>query len=183
MSRAFVKEPDGDELGDGQPELPISPHPNYVRPQGLAKLKARLAALQQRRCVLAADPDDLLTRTPLAQILRETRYLEARIEHAILVDPARQPADRVAFGASVEVAEEDGKTRRFTIVGEDEAEPERGLVSWISPLARALNDAKVGDLIVWERPSGDLELEILSIRYDLPESGTNAHQSDSTAAR
>lgn len=172
MSRAFVKEPDGDELGDGQPELPRSPHPNYVRPQGLAELKARLAALQQRRSTLAAGSEDLANRSHLAQLQRESRYLEARIESAILVDPARQPADRVAFGASVEVADEDGKTRRFTIVGEDEAKPEQGLVSWVSPLAQALSDAQVGDLIVWERPSGDLELEILSIRYQLPEPGT-----------
>lgn len=166
MSRAFVKEPDGDEAADGQPELPLSPHPNYMRPQGLAKLKARLEALQQRRCVLAADPDDLLKRTPLAQVLRECRYLEARIESAILVTMAGQPADRVAFGARVTVADEDGATHDFTIVGEDEADPQQGLVSWISPLARALTDAGVGDLVTWERPSGALELEVLAILYD-----------------
>ena len=165
MSRAFVKEPDGDEVADSQPELPQSPHPNYVRPQGLAKLKARLESLRERRCVLAADPDDLLKRTPLAQALRESRYLEARIECAILVDPAGQPADRVAFGATVEVAEEDGQTRSFTIVGEDEADPQHGLVSWVSPLARALTDAQIGDLVTWERPSGALELEVLAIHY------------------
>lgn len=165
MSRAFVKEPDGDEAGDGQPELPQSPHPNYVRPQGLAKLKARLDALQRRRCVLAADPDDLLKRTPLAQVLRETRYLEARIERAILVDPAGQPADRVAFGATVTVADEAGKTRDVTIVGEDEADPQQGLVSWVSPLARALAEARIGDFVSWERPSGALELEVMAIRY------------------
>ena len=176
MSRAFVKEPDGDELDDGQPELPQSPHPNYVRPQGLAKLKARLAALQQRRAALAADPDDLMNRSHLAQLQRESRYLEARIERAILVDPARQPADRVAFGASVEVADEDGKTRCVTIVGEDEVEPEQGLVSWVSPLARALSDAEVGDLIVWERPRGNLELEILSVPYEQPASGPGGDQ-------
>ena len=166
MSRAFVKEPDGDEVVDSQPELPQSPHPNYLRPQGLAKLKARLATLQQQRCVLAADPDDLLKRTPLAQLQREARYLEARIENAMPVDPAAQPRDRVAFGATVELADEDDKTHRFTIVGEDEADPAAGLVSWVSPLARALDDAAVGDLVVWPRPAGDLELEVLTIRYD-----------------
>lgn len=168
MSRAFVKEPDGDEVADGQPELPISPHPNYVRPQGLAKLKDRLAKLQQQRCVLAADPDDLLKRTPLAQAQREIRYLEARIEQAIPIDPGGRPADRVTFGATVELADEEGRTRRFTIVGEDEADPAAGLVSWISPLARALQDAAVGDLIVWERPTGDLELEVRALRYEVP---------------
>lgn len=168
MSRAFVKEPDGDEVADGQPELPISPHPNYVRPQGLAKLKDRLAKLQQQRCVLAADPDDLLKRTPLAQAQREIRYLEARIEQAIPIDPGDRPADRVAFGATVELADEEGRTRRFTIVGEDEADPAAGLVSWVSPLARALQDAAVGDLVVWERPTGDLELEVRALRYEVP---------------
>ena len=168
MSRAFVKEPDGDEVADTQPELPISPHPNYVRPQGLAKLKERLAKLLQQRCVLAADPDDLLKRTPLAQAQREIRYLEARIEQAIPIDPASQPTERVAFGATVEVADEEEQIQRFTIVGEDEADPTAGLVSWRSPLARALQDAEVGDLIVWERPMGDLELEVRSIRYELP---------------
>ena len=168
MSRAFVKEPDGDEVADGQPELPISPHPNYVRPQGLAKLKDRLAKLQQQRCVLAADPDDLLKRTPLAQAQREIRYLDARIEQAIPIDPGGRPADRVTFGATVELADEEGRTRRFTIVGEDEADPAAGLVSWISPLARALQDAAVGDLIVWERPTGDLELEVRALRYEDP---------------
>lgn len=166
MSRAFVKEPDGDEVVDSQPELPQSPHPNYVRPQGLAKLTARLATLQQQRCVLAADPDDLLKRTPLAQVQREVRYLEARIESAIPIDPAAQPRDRVAFGATVELADEDDRTHRFTIVGEDEADPTNGLVSWVSPLARALEDAAVGDLVQWRRPAGDLELEVLAIRYD-----------------
>ena len=166
MSRAFVKEPDGDEVVDSQPELPKSPHPNYVRPQGLAKLTARLATLQQQRCVLAADPDDLLKRTPLAQVQREVRYLEARIESAIPIDPAAQPRDRVAFGATVELADEDDRTHRFTIVGEDEADPTNGLVSWVSPLARALDDAAVGDLVQWRRPAGDLELEILAIRYE-----------------
>ena len=167
MSRAFVKEPDGDEMADGQPELPISPHPNYLRPQGLAKLKARLAKLRQQRCVLAADPDDLLNRTPLAHAQREIRYLEARIEHAIPIDPAGQPCDRVAFGASVEIADEADEIHCFTIVGEDEADPAAGLISWVSPLARALEDAAVGDLVVWERPSGDLELEVRAIRYEV----------------
>ena len=139
-----------------------------MRPQGLAKLKDRLAKLQQQRCVLAADPDDLLKRTPLAQAQREIRYLEARIEQAIPIDPGGRPADRVTFGATVELADEEGRTRRFTIVGKDEADPAAGLVSWVSPLAHALQDAAVGDLIVWERPTGDLELEVRALRYEVP---------------
>ncbi|MDH3475758.1 MAG: GreA/GreB family elongation factor, partial [Rhodospirillales bacterium] len=98
-------------------------------------------------------------------VARELRYLEARIGAAIPVDPAGQPADRVAFGALIRVEDEDGRQRAFRIVGEDEADPERGKVSWVSPLARAAQDAEVGDLITWRRPSGDRELEILEIGY------------------
>ena len=64
--------------------------------------------------------------------------------------------------------DEGGQRLDYTIVGEDEADPAAGLVSWVSPLARALQDAEVGDLIVWERPMGDLELEVRRIRYDSP---------------
>ncbi len=165
MSRAFVKEPDAEQVGDDQPELPISPHPNYVTPNGLAALEARLEALRGQRETLIAEHQGLVKQTALWTVEREIRYLVSRHDSAILIDPAAQPPGRVAFGATVEVAEETGDTRVFTIVGEDEAAPEQGKVSYVSPLARALMEAQAGDLIVWQRPAGALELEVLSIRY------------------
>ena len=84
---------------------------------------------------------------------------------ARLVDPAGQPRDRVAFGATVEVADESGE-HSYRIVGEDEADAEHGSVSYVSPLARALLGAKVGDEVVWSRPAGDLRVEVLGIRYE-----------------
>lgn len=163
MSRAFVKEPDGDEFAGELPDLPLSPHPNYVTPAGLAQLKERLAASRAERAAIAADDTAFAAGPALARLGREMRYLAARIDSAKPVDPAGQPADRVAFGAIVGVVDEDGDRRAFQIVGEDEADPPRGKISWISPLARALSDARVGDLITWRRPSGDVELEIVSI--------------------
>jgi transcription elongation GreA/GreB family factor len=165
MSRAFVKEPDGDESAGELQDLPLSPHPNYVTPAGLAQLEARLASTGAERKTLAAKADDLASRPSLARLAREIRYFESRVASAILVDPAGQPAGRVAFGAIVRVADEEDRQREFQIVGEDEADPDHGKVSWVSPLARALADGEVGDPITWRRPSGDTELEILEIRY------------------
>ena len=78
------------------------------------------------------------------------------------MDPAAQPADRVRFGLSVEVGHEDGRTEWLTLVGEDEAEPGSGLLSWTSPLAGALLNAEPGDEVVWRRPAGTQRLEILA---------------------
>ena len=168
MSGAFVKEPDGDESVGELPDLPLSPHPNYVTPVGLTQLKQRLAAFEVERQSIAAKTDDLASRPALARLGREIRYFEARIASAILTDLAQQPSGQVAFGAIVAVADEDDKRHEFHIVGEDEADPDNGKVSWVSPLARALRDAEVGDVITWRRPSGDTELEVLEIRYPAP---------------
>ncbi len=163
MSQAFVKEPDGDAVADDQPELPISPHANYVTPEGLAQLKASLAVLLGKRRDL--DGDALLNKLPLSQAGREIRYYEARIGAAILVDPAMQPPKEAAFGAEVTVEDEDGMRKTYRIVGEDEADPDQGKVSWVSPLAKALLDARVRDLVIWDRPTDETELEIISITY------------------
>jgi transcription elongation GreA/GreB family factor len=165
MSRAFVREADTDASIAELPERPQSPHPNFVTPAGLAQLEARLAGQERLRQELLETGDDLARELPLAQAEREIRYLKGRIEAADVVDPARQPGDRVAFGARVEVLDEDGRRLAYTIVGEDEAEAEHGKVSWISPLARALMDARVGDMVTWRRPSGDAELEVVGIGY------------------
>ena len=111
------------------------------------------------------DGDDLVNKLPLSQIGREIRYYEARIKQAIPVDPDQQPPGEVAFGAEVTVEDEDGEAKTRRIVGEDEADPAEGKVSWISPLAKALIDARAGDLVIWERPTGEVELEIISIAY------------------
>jgi transcription elongation factor GreB len=165
MSRAFVK--DDTDNGAGEiADLPQSPHPNYVTPRGLAQLKERLAAAQARRRELLEAGEGGGNDLALANVARDIRYLEARIERAIPVDPAAQPHDEVAFGARVRVADEKGAEREFAIVGEDEADAEHGSVSWVSPLAKALIGAAVGDEIVWRRPAGDVALEVLAISYE-----------------
>ncbi|MDF9390956.1 MULTISPECIES: GreA/GreB family elongation factor [Methylococcus] len=162
MSRAFVKETDGEERADGAPERPISPHPNYVTPAGLAQLQARVAELSAERQRLLGD-ESVAAKQQLHRIERELRYYDERVISAIPVDPAGQACDRVHFGATVEVEDEAGHVQRYSIVGEDEADAAHGKISWVSPLARALLNAEVGDMVTWKRPAGDKELHILAI--------------------
>lgn len=161
MSRAFVKENDGDETGE-LPELPLSAHPNYITPRGLTALRERLDALRRR--LAAIDPAGEGAALEIGHAEREQRWLQARVMAAI---PVAVPADagRVGFGASVELLDQDGTTHRYRIVGEDEADPDEGLVSWVSPLARALDGARVGDSRGWKRPAGDLDVEVIAIDY------------------
>lgn len=157
MSRAFVKESDQVEP---LPEIPLSEHPNHTTPQGLARQQQRLAQLR-----VAQRGDALQDEAARQADAREMRWLEARIASAIVVDLAAQPRDRVAFGAQVDLLDEQGVASSYRIVGEDEADAEHGSVSWLSPLAKAVLGAKVGDEVLWRRPAGDLRLEILAIRY------------------
>jgi transcription elongation factor GreB len=162
MSRAFVKENE-DQVPE-LPERPQSPHPNFVTPRGLALLKQQLAELEDSRHRHAVE-QSLLDKEALQVTERDLRYVQERLTRAIPVDYDQQPKDQVDFGAIVETEDENGVKRKFEIVGEDEADPNIGKLSWVSPLALALKDAKVADTVVWKRPAGDLELEILSIRY------------------
>jgi len=165
MSRAFVKEADANTSGEELPERPQSPHPNYVTPTGLSKLQAQLAELQVQRQEQMAHPDGILAEEHLKPLERDIRYFQERIERAIVIDLAAQPRDKVAFGAVVTTVDDDDQKRRFAIVGEDEADPAAGKISWVSPLAAALVGASVGDTVVWKRPGGDRNLEITAIRY------------------
>ncbi len=165
MSRAFVREPDGDQVVDDLPELPQEPIPNYITPEGLKDLEAWRDRLRAERDELASHGEDMVDKSKLAHVKRDLRYVEGRLNHAVEMDPADQPKEEVAFGATVDVKGEDGKKHTWRIVGEDQSDVDSGLVSWVSPLARALNGATVGDVVTWRRPAGDLELEILAIRY------------------
>ena len=162
MSRAFVKEdgPDNAPL----PDLPISPHPNYVTPRGLQALRDRMEDRQAELARLKARADRLDT-LPERAAERDIRYLGARIASAIPVDPATQPQDEVAFGARVRVVDEDDIETTYEITGEDEADAAHGRIAPHSPLARALTGASVGDVVEWNRPAGRVSLEVLAISY------------------
>ncbi|MCH8890074.1 MAG: GreA/GreB family elongation factor [Myxococcales bacterium] len=168
MSRAFVNEDAQSEAQAELPERPQSPHPNYVTPQGLAALERRLAELLAERSALSDGAEAMSQEAALRRIDRNARYVGIRIERAIVVNPDEQPRDEVAFGATVRVRGTDGEERAFTIVGEDESDATVGKVSWVSPLANALLGARVDDRVIWTRPNGNVDLEILSITYSSP---------------
>jgi transcription elongation GreA/GreB family factor len=164
MSRGFVKEDDLEHAGTDLPERPVSEHPNYVTPSGLRQLEAELMRLEKLRAGLSPKKEDPVIQQQLAVIERDLRYFKARLEQAILVNPANQPKDKVLFGATVQIEDEEGVLHTFTIVGEDEADIAAQKVSWVSPLAKALLGHKTGDSVVWRRPAGDMTLEIIDIK-------------------
>lgn len=164
MSRAFVKEDNEDMMGEELPERPVSPEPNYVTASGMEQLRGKVEALQAEHASLK-QAAETFERPRLIQVERDLRYFQARLDSAILVDVATQPADEVRFGASVSTEDEGGETHTFTIVGEDESDIAEGRVSWQSPLAKALMGARAGDTVTWNRPAGSTTLEVLEIRY------------------
>jgi transcription elongation GreA/GreB family factor len=150
MSRAFMKEHDDDV--EDLPERPISTAPNLVTAEGLAAIDAEIAALTR---ALAQAGDD---RSERNRIGRDLRYWTARRGSAHLMPPPPD-ADSVHFGSTVTLDRDDGRRQIFRIVGEDEADPERGTLSHVSPLARALMGKSEGDTV---RVAGH-ELEIAAI--------------------
>jgi transcription elongation GreA/GreB family factor len=152
MSRAFVKESDGGE--EDLPDRPISPHPNLVTPEGLARIEATQAQLHHEHAAAQAAED----RAALARIGRDLRYWTARRASAQLVPPPSDNAE-VHFGSTVTIARDDGRQQTWRIVGEDEADPARGTLSHVSPVARALMGKAVGDVV----RAGNSDAEIISI--------------------
>ena len=173
MSRAFVKEGDDDLSTGDLPERPLGAHPNYVTPRGLERLQGRLRELQESRDRLAA-ADESMAKQKLLEVKRDIRYYKAQLERAKVVDPAGQPRDEVHFGATVTIREEGGKQHAFHLVGDDEADVAAGLISWATPLAKAMIGARVGDTIAWRRPASQVEVEIVAIRYDAGPSASRA---------
>lgn len=150
MSRAFVKEGDGDDPG-ALPERRISEHPNLVTARGLRLIQEQVARLEAEYATARAADD----RSAIAYVSRDLRYWAARLASAQL---ALAPADAetVAFGARVTIESTEGARRTYRLVGEDEADPAAGRISWFAPLARALAGREVGDTV--SGPKGELEI-------------------------
>ena len=165
MSKAFTRESD-DGIDDSPArsygaELPPGAR-NYATPAGAARQRdevERLTNVDRPALIASAD-----TRA-LHELDRRLAFLRRRIEALEIVDPASQPPGIVLFGATIVLRDEDGKERTCRIVGVDEANPARGDVSWVSPLAKALLGAKVGEVVTVRSPRGDEEIEVIEIGY------------------
>ncbi len=166
---------------DAEPdaELPVGSK-NYITPEGLAALQDELRQLSrvERPKVVevvswaagngdrSENGDYLYGKKRLREIDRRIRFLVKRMEIAEVVDPRRQKnRDRVFFGATVTYADSAGAERTIRIVGVDEARLERGEVSWISPVARALMKAQEGDVVRIRTPAGFESIEVVEISY------------------
>jgi transcription elongation GreA/GreB family factor len=144
MSVAFTREEDSEAAAADLPDRPISPHPNLVTPEGLAQLEAELASARAAYTAAQTSGEVKADRTAMARATRDLRYYSARRASAQLVDAPSAP-ERVVFGVTVSFEREDGREQAFRIVGEDEADPANGSVSYVSPLASALMGREVGD--------------------------------------
>lgn len=180
MSKAFTREPDGDQDGDEERAPPPAEGANYITPAGLRRLRdevARLWKVERPELVdviawaasngdRSENGDYIYGKRRLREIDRRIRFLNQRIDAAVVVDNAGRDHAKVYFGATVTVADEGGEERTVSIVGSDESDPGRGRVSWISPIATALLNGSVGDVVTLQTPRGSEELEILAIRYE-----------------
>lgn len=181
MSKAFTRESDGED--DDEPELEAGQptgFKNYITPAGYRRLNEELARLWDgdrpklvETITWAASNGDrsengdyIYGKRKLREIDRRIRFLSKRIDSAVVVDNTGRNHDRVYFGATVTVADEDGNERTVSIVGIDELDPANGRVSWISPIAKALMNAEVGDVVTLKMPGGSQQLEITGIGYD-----------------
>lgn len=190
MSKAFVNEDadtsddelgaegpdeDGGSLGAGAPKGAK----NYITFKGMERLKAELHDLltaERPKLVetvawaasngdRSENADYIYGKRRLREIDRRIRFLQKRIDIAEVVDPSRQKGDKVLFGATVTVCDEDGAERVYKIVGVDETDAKTGKVSWISPIGQALLQARQDDTVTLKTPKGDEELEIIKVQY------------------
>lgn len=169
MSKAFTRE------SDDPPDVPVvarqrSPLPpgakNYLTPEGARRLRDELDRLVQVERPRAASPDNPEVKLQLQVLDQRIYYLQRSLQSAVVVAPPIVPEAGVRFGASVTVRDRSGGESRYRIVGVDETDIDRGWVSWISPIAKALLNARLGERVRFELPSGQEELEILSITYE-----------------
>src|SRR6187549_270093 len=147
MSVAFTKETDYEAQAADLPDRPISAAPNLVTAEGLAQIEAELTAAQAAYRAAQAAGDVEIDRTAMARATRDLRYWSSRRATAQLTEPDRNTG-KVVFGGAVTFVRDDGREQTFRIVGEDEADPAEGRVSYVSPLARAVMGKEVGDIAV-----------------------------------
>lgn len=156
------------------------PYPNYISPEGFAKLRAeydQLLGVERPRIVeivswaagngdRSENGDYLYGRKRMREIDGQLKRLSRKMKDAKVVDPRQQPdKSRIYFGATVTIADEDDARRTVTIMGNDETDTDAGVIGWGSPIARAIRGAAVGDVRRVQLPAGEREYEVMAISY------------------
>ncbi len=167
--------------GRGPGGVKLPPEPNYITRAGALRIQEELVVLRTKtRAKVVADVADaaamgdrsenaeyIYGKKKLREIDRRIHFLTKRLETARVVEPADHPdTERVFFGATVDLEDEDGKTLTYTIVGQDEIDTPNRKISYKSPLARSLLKRRTGDVFTFKKPAGEVELTILAIRYE-----------------
>ena len=185
MSKAFTREPDGDADDNEELALPAMPAgaKNYLTPTGYARLRAELLSLldDERPKIVeivswaakngdrSENGDYLYGKKRLREIDRRIRFLTKRLDIAEVADPSvHHGLDQVFFGATVTYVNQRDEERTVTIKGIDETDNLAGEISWVSPIARALLKARVGDEVQLMTPGGLEQIEVLAVRYPAP---------------
>ncbi|MGV7215990.1 transcription elongation factor GreA [Bradyrhizobium sp. UFLA05-112] len=159
MSVAFTKEESAETASETLlPDRPISPHPNLVTQSGLQALELQLRQAREAYEAAQRIEDVNEKRRQSAVPLRDVRYLAERLRTAQLI-PNPASTEKVAFGSTVTFSRADGRVQTYRIVGEDEADPKAGSISFVAPVAKSLIGKAVGDVV----GAGNQEVEILSI--------------------
>ncbi len=167
MNKAFTKETETEEaLPEFVDALPPGMK-NYMTPEGAARLKEELRRLSDiERPGLAADKDSAPAKKRLREVDQRIQHINNRLQITEIVDQSRRKdCEQVFFGASVTYGDSAGAEHTVRIVGVDEARVDAGEVSWVSPIARALNGAWLGDTVKLASPAGSEDIEILKIEY------------------
>lgn len=186
MSKAFTKEGSGEDLeldletqeDSGTPD-PLAGRKNYITPGGAEKLRSELKhLLNEERPELvkviqwaasngdrSENADYIYGKRRLREMDRRIRFLSKRLEIAEIIDPEQQKSEKVLFGATVVIQDENGSNRRFVIVGVDETNVKEGRISWVSPVGKALLQSQVGDTVTIHTPKGEEDWEIIQIEY------------------
>jgi transcription elongation GreA/GreB family factor len=159
MAVAFTREEDLESRAASLPDRPVSAHPNLVTASGLAAIESELAEAKAAYQAAQEKGGVATDKEAMARATRDLRYWQARRASAQLTEPDGPP-DQALFGRTVEIEREDGRRQAFRITGEDEADPAKGSVSYVSPLARAVLGKSVGDVVTL----AGAEVEITGIR-------------------
>jgi transcription elongation factor GreB len=180
MSKAFTREDSNDtDSSDSEVDASVPGGKNYITPAGAEALRAELKKLryEERPEVTkvvswaagngdrSENGDYLYGKKRLREIDKRMRFLAKRLEAAEIVDPLAIQVSYVQFGATVTLRYEDDSEKTYSIVGVDEVDLSKGRISWMSPLARALLKANEGDIVTFNSPKGQQDVEVISVRY------------------
>lgn len=170
---------DHDDFEEDEPSEGPGKFENLITPAGYKKIvdelndlfKVQRPALVDEVAAAAAQGDRsenaeyIYGKKRLREIDRRMNFLKRRLDKAKIIDPLKQSSNKVEFGATVTIEDEEGRAKTWFIVGEDEADPSSGKISWLSPIGKAMLNKSIGDYVEVHTPKGDVEYTVVAFRY------------------